>query len=59
MKYILIITALLLASCESKAPSGAVSLGTGVSKFEDKENGVVCYRSWVYGGDAISCVKVK
>lgn len=49
-----------LALCLLLLATGASSteLPAGVSTFEDKPRGVVCYVMRSLGNDAISCVKV-
>ena len=55
---VLAVCVAFLAGC-AEPPANTVHLSGNISKFEDKENGVTCYRTGVSGGSAISCVKVK
>lgn len=58
MKILMVLLLFMLVSCE-RAPrqSATVQGQSDLLKYEDKENGVMCYR--VAYTDGTSCVKVK
>lgn len=58
MKVAMFVLGGLLAFCMSGCGPTEIQNGTSnLYKYEDKENGVICYRMNVT--DGISCVKVK
>lgn len=57
-KIIMLLCVIFVAGCDSYPVSGSKNDAKTLVRFEDKENGVVCYQ--VFGGSApLSCVKVS
>lgn len=55
---ILIMAAILICGC-SKGYQTDIDKSTKVDRYNDSDNGVICYRTSSAYGVSISCLKVK